>query len=124
MNTIRGFTFIEVIVFIIVIGIAAAGVLLSFNTVLSQSHQPTQILKATQLANARLNLILLYGLSGNYSDPCVTTPVPAACTPLITYATAEGFTVSSNYSTVGSVTTATVSVSGKGNAQLSMRFYP
>lgn len=121
----QGQTLIELIIFIVVMGIVSVGALIGFNSVLKNSHQPGRRLIASQLADARMNLILMqreeYGFA-NISDPCSTGAL-AACTGLQTFAQNAGYTVSSSISPAsGGVVTATITVSGAGNATVTMRF--
>lgn len=118
----RGMTLIEIVIFILVISITATGAFLGFNTVLLKSDSPAKLLQASQLANARMSIILLQGLGKIYSDPCSSGAPPAACTALAAYATSQGFTVNTSYSVSGDIVTATVNVTGVGGATMSMRF--
>lgn len=122
----RGMSLIELIMFIIVIGIMASTVFIAFNTVLSNSSRPGDILKATQLANARMQLILLQRFSttdfNTFTDPCASGTL-AACQGLETYAAVEGFTVNSTITAVsGGVRTATITVTGNASSSVMMRF--
>lgn len=72
--------------------------------------------------NIILQQRLVNGFS-NISDPCVLGSPPAACTILTTFASTQGLAVSSAIVASGSdVKTATVTVTGTGNAQVVMRF--
>lgn len=123
MNRATGYTMVEVIVFILILGLIAVGVLSTFNTVLTRSNNPVTVLQATQLANARMMIILqqrrINGVS-TLVDPCVSSP-PAACTNLATYATARGFTVTSNIVTAGTAKTATITITQSGNTLTSVQ---
>ncbi len=90
-----GFTLIELVVFIVIIGVAAVGLLTSMRSLLPRTVTPATLTKAAEIAQARMELILAQrdvdGFS-NFTDPCAGgTPVAAVCTP-------TGFTV-----TVGGV---------------------
>ena len=61
----RGFTLIEVIIFIVVVGVALAGVLLVINTVVTASADPMVRKQALALADSVLEEIL----NKNYEDP-------------------------------------------------------
>ena len=120
----QGMTLIEVVLFIIITGIIATGALFAFNTALTQSNSAGKILSAGQLANARMQTILLQRLITGVAgliDPCASGSL-AACTTLDTYATNQGFTVASTLSTASGVTTATVTVSGSEGATVVARF--
>lgn len=121
----RGVSLIELIIFILVIGIIAVGAFVAFNTVLVNSNAPHALLRAHQLANIRMEIILMRGLVGGVvTDPCEDVPGRAACAPLIAFANNEALTVDSTFETSGGGTIATVSVSGAANASLNMRFFP
>lgn len=67
-----GFTLIELIIFIVIIGILATGIFATFNQVLVNAQNPEIVVKATQLAQGRMNLILgqFKNAGFNTSDPC------------------------------------------------------
>lgn len=121
-----GMTLIEVVVFIVVLGITAAGSLTAMRTILTNSSQPGKILAAAQLAQARMAIILQQAVVNGFSninDPCNLTTPPAACTGLATFASNKGYTLSSSIlAASGGVITASVTVSGAGNAILVTRF--
>lgn len=85
MNKASGFTLIELIVFILVIGISAVAALVAFNTVAGRSNEPGQLMAAAQLANARMNIIVQRRLVdgfANISDPCASgSPPPQPVCP-------------------------------------------
>ena len=121
----RGLTLIELVVFIVIVGILVSGALTGFTTILRYSNRPGYLLTATQLADARMNLILQQRRVGGFSslsDPCSSGSL-AACTGLNTFATAGGYVVSSSISAVsGGTRTANVTVTGTGSAQVVARF--
>ena len=121
----QGMTLIEVIMFIVIIGIISKGVLFAFNSAVGHSNAPGQIISAGQLSAARMEIItqsrLLDGLSG-LTDPCASASPPDACAVLASYATSQGFTVNSDLSTASGVTTVTITVSGSQGATLVSRF--
>ena len=70
----RGFTLLEMIVFIVIVGVAAVALFQMFRQTLPRSPTPGQLVQATQLAQERMELIL--GRRGVVSyaalnDPCV-----------------------------------------------------
>ena len=78
-----GVTLIELIAFIVIMGIAAVALLSMYRAVLPHGVTPAQITLATQLAQERMELILGQRAARGYSpvvslDPC---PGAAACTP-------------------------------------------
>jgi len=75
----RGFTLIEVVVFIVVVGVAAVALLQMFRQMLPRSPTPAQMAQASQLAQERLELIMgrrsVVGFAG-LNDPCSGSPPP------------------------------------------------
>lgn len=117
-NKRQGVTLIELVLFIVVISIAMVSLILSFSTVLGLIAEPGQRLIASELADARMNLILLqrhvYGFN-NISDPCGTSP--AACAALNSFATGAGYVVSSSITNpVSNTALVTITVSGTASA--------
>ncbi len=113
----HGVALIELIIFIVVVGIITVGALRGIFQVLQSSNDPNQVVKAAYLANARMQVIMLYravnGVSG-LSDPCSTNTL-AACSVINSYATSNGFTINATTFTVaGSSTTVRVSLTGTG----------
>lgn len=115
-----GFTLIEMIVFIVIIGIAATAILTSFQAVLQKSPTGNHQTTAVGLAQERMDLILaqrqLIGFSG-FIDPCNSGSPPAICTA------PTGYTINSNISALtisgdSNYKTITVTVSGSGDAVL------
>ena len=87
----RGVSLIELIAFIVIMGISVTALLSMYRAVLPRGATPSEITLATQLAQERMELILGQREAGGYSplaDPCVLSTA-AICT-----ATA-GYTVSS-----------------------------
>ena len=115
-----GFSLIELIIFILIIGIAASAVLTSFQTILQKSPTGNRQTTAIALAQERMDLILaqrqLQGFS-SFIDPCASGSPPAICTA------PTGYTVTANIAaiTIGgdsNYKTITVTVSGSGDAVL------
>ncbi len=125
-RTHNGFTMIELIVFILVIGIIASGLFVGMNQSLSYGNEPRTITKASFLANARMQVILMNRTFNGYaslSDPCTTTPALAICTPLSSYASTNGFSVATPSISGANPKTITITVTGSGNATISSRIY-
>ena len=116
----RGFSLIELIVFILIIAIVTSALLVSFQTILQVSPTGNRQTTAIGLAQERMDLILgqrrLKGFS-SFSNPCASGSPPAICTAL------TGYTVTSNIAATtisgdSNYKTITVTVSGLGNAVL------
>jgi type II secretory pathway pseudopilin PulG len=97
MKRIRGFTLVELVVFIVIIGFAAYALFRSFGSVLPRSPTSAQLTQAMQLAQERMELIQgqrdspLAGRGFNNTvdlDPC-NVGAPTVCT------TTFGYTVTS-----------------------------
>ena len=87
----RGFTLIEMTVFIVIVGVCAFALLGSFGALLPRSPTGAQITQASQIAQERMELILgRYTVAGfsAVNDPCVGGTPPAICTPPGGYAVA------------------------------------
>ena len=80
----RGVTLIELIVFIVIMGISVTALLSMYRAVLPHGATPAQITLATQLAQERMELLLGQRVASGYSpvvDPC---PGAAICTDQFT----------------------------------------
>ena len=85
-----GFSLIEVIVFIVILGVLAAGLVVAFSSPLRNSPEAGRLDLAAELAQQRMELILAQRRAtgfGGFTDPC---PGPAICTP------PTGYTVTSS----------------------------
>lgn len=118
----RGVSLIELIAFIVVIGIVTSGALLAMRNVLFHSATPQQILQASHLAKARLNIILLARQNSfQFSDPCINS-TNTACKKLEDYAQQFGYTINSQITNESATfKLITVNVSGNSDATISMR---
>lgn len=80
----RGLSLIEVVAFLVVVGAGAALLLPMLRNVMPRSPDATDIIQATHLAQARMELILGQRAVGGYSamsDPCIPAAgAPAICT--------------------------------------------
>lgn len=86
----HGFSLLELIVFIVVIGVLMAGLVVAFSTPLQKSPVAGGLDTAAELAQQRMELILAQRRAvgfATFSDPC---PGPAICTP------PAGYTVTSS----------------------------
>lgn len=119
MSKHKGYTLIEIIIVIVILGIIGVTILKTFDVSLSGSTALDNSRMALDLAKRRMDVILgqarLLGFS-SYNDPCTTSPSLPVCT------TPTGFTVSSGIVTSWQGNTnfnvVTVTVSGQGQAQL------
>ena len=95
----RGFTLVELIVFIVITGVAAVALFRMFQQTLPGTPTPAQLVQATQLAQERLELIVGQRDASGYGpaelDPCKVGS-PTVCTSTF------GYTVSSTGTTLGS----------------------
>src|SRR5450756_340863 len=87
----RGVSLIELIAFIVIMGISVVALLSMYRAVLPRGATPAEITVATQFAQERMELILGQREAGGFPlvDPCVTWPAAVVCTPT------SGYTVSS-----------------------------
>ena len=83
----RGFTLIELIIFIVVAGILATGLASVFSSAIRGAAEPGRQTQATQIAQERMELILAQKKGLGFAafvapafDPCNLGPGPA-CTP-------------------------------------------
>lgn len=126
MKHAKGQTLIELVVFILIISLILDATLRVFKSVLFFGNRPAYLLTASQLAEARMNMIILQrhssaGFAG-ITDPCSSGSVDA-CSVLNTFANSNGYTVSSSIPAADNgVRIATVTVSGTGNATAIIRF--
>src|SRR5450759_1131727 len=85
----HGVTLIELIVFIVIMGIAVTALLSMYSAVLPRGATPAQITLATQLAQERMELILGQRDVSGYStavlvDPCAGVTTSGICTDQFT----------------------------------------
>lgn len=88
-----GFSLVEAIVFIVVLGVLLAALVTAFSSSLRTSPTAGQIDLATELVQQRLELIAAQHRAAGFAamaDPCVPGPGPAACSP------PAGYTVTSS----------------------------
>jgi len=114
-----GFTLIELILFIVIMGILGSTILLSFVTALQKLPQTHQIYIADQAAQRCMEWILgQRKMNGLSSVACPSSTTPAFCT------VPSGFTMSVNISCTtlssdSTYETVTVTVGGAGSTTLS-----
>ena len=116
MKKLQGFSLIELIIFIVVMGIAAVGILISLHLALENSPNIEFNIKALHLAQARIELILEQKKElgfVSFSDPCTLAVPPAVCTAPTGYNVASSIISSgTNFKII------TVNVTGQGHSQL------
>jgi type II secretory pathway pseudopilin PulG len=127
MKRIRGFTLVELVVFIVILGFAAYALFRSFGSVLPRSPTAAQLTQAMQLAQERMELIQgqrdspLAGRGFNNTvdlDPC-NVGAPTVCTTTFGYTVTSAGTVpgapvawNGNPTTNYKLVTVTVSLGG------------
>ncbi len=118
--TTSGYTLIELIVFIVVIGVTLTGTLISLNTISEKSPTSNYQIKAVSYAQERMELILgqrrLKSFS-TFTDPCAGASPPSICSNPTGYTISAAINATtingdSNYKTI------IVTVTGLGNATL------
>jgi type II secretory pathway pseudopilin PulG len=129
MSRLRGFTLVELVVFIVILGFAAYALFRSFGSVLPRSPTAAQLTQAMQLAQERMELILGQRDVRGYNnlvdlDPC-NVGAPTVCTTTFGYAvtsagTAPGAPVAWNGNPTANYKLVTVTVS-RGGITLSKR---
>lgn len=109
----RGFSLIEAIVFIVVVGVMAAALAVAFGGTLRGSPQAGELDRMAELIQQRMELILAQRRAAGFAafaDPCVPGPGPAACAApggyTVTSGIAPGWTDPANFKVI------TVSVTG------------
>lgn len=85
----RGVSLIELVAFIVIMGISVTALLSMYRAVLPRGATPAQITLATQLAQERMELVLGQRVAAGYStvalaDPCAGGSPPAICTDQFT----------------------------------------
>ncbi|OGT27062.1 MAG: hypothetical protein A3I77_02435 [Gammaproteobacteria bacterium RIFCSPLOWO2_02_FULL_42_14] len=89
-----GFTLIELVIFIVIIGFVVTSVFIAFNTTLQKTSSVNPQTTAIALASARMDIIIgsrrMNGFTG-LTDPCVSGS-PAVCTAL---SAITGYTITS-----------------------------
>lgn len=99
-----GFSLIEAVIFIVVLGVLLASLVLAFSSPMSKSPQAGQLDMGAELAQQRLELILAQRRAvgfATFADPC---PGPAVCTPpagyTVTSTIVGGWTDAANFKEV------------------------
>lgn len=87
-----GFSLIEVVVFIVVLGVLLAGLVAAFSSPLRSSTRAGELDLVAELAQQRMELILAQRRAAGFAplaDPCVPGPGPAVCVPPPGYSVAS-----------------------------------
>lgn len=111
----RGYSIVEIVTFITIIGVVVSGTLLAIQQVLTHASLPNKQLQAQSLAKSRLAIIRFERDKTGFSslvDPCVASPSIPACSELSTFATNAGLSTTSSLSASSSEKDFTISVSG------------
>lgn len=114
----RGISLIELIIFIMVMGILSAAILATFNVAGSKAPNVDNQIAALDYGQLRMDLILGQKASqgfNSFSDPCDVASPPAACSSpgyTVTSSIAPQWNGDTNYKVI------TVTVSGKASATL------
>lgn len=117
-----GFSLIEAIVFIVVVGLMMAALAVAFGGPLRTSGQAGELDRMAELTQQRMELILAQRRAAGFAafvDPCVPGPGPAACT------IPAGYIVTSSIATgwggdPASYKVVTVSVTGTSSSTSTM----
>lgn len=114
-----GHTLIELIIFIIILGFMAVGVLMSFDVAMHKAPDVRYATRAIELAQRRMDFILgqrdIKGFA-SYNDPCQNGSSSPLCTDPTGYTTSSS--IANNWSGNTAFNVITVTVSGLGNASL------
>ena len=116
VSTARGFTLIELIIFIVIVSIMGVALISAFSASTRGAPEAGLMTQATQIAQERMELVMAQRRAVSFAafaDPC-PGPGPAACTPPAGYTVvvviAPNWNGDANYKQV------TVTVSGLGSA--------
>src|SRR5215208_3406527 len=119
VNKEKGFTLIEIIVFIVVTGLLMATLLIGMNTALRQSSQVHQEFLGLQAAKACMEWLLVQRqLKGYATYGCSSTPSTANCPALSGYTLSASVTCTT-WNSDPTYKTITVTVSGLASVSLS-----
>ena len=111
----RGFTLVELVIFIVVVSILGVAMLAAFSTSVRYSPAAGQITQATQLAQQRMEFILAQRRAvgfAAFTDPCLST---ITCTPPTGYVVSAN--IAPNWNGDTNYRVITVTVTGTSSAQ-------
>ena len=114
-TTARGFTLVELIIFIVIVSIMGVALMAAFSTATRSTPDAGQMTQATQLAQERMELVMAQRRAvafAAFADPC---PGPAAaCTPPTGYNVAV--VIAPNWNGDTNYKVITVTVTGTSSA--------
>lgn len=118
----KGFTLIEVIIFIVIMGVLGVGVLASFNVAMQRAPSIQNSSRAIGLAKRRMEMVMgyvdVYGFNNLTIDPCLGTYAGAYfCADPVGYTTTA--TIIDDFSGDANLKQVSVNVTGNATASLS-----
>lgn len=115
----QGFSLIELIVLIVVVGIITTGITTSYMTSLRNSGRPHEIEVAAQLAQERMEIIIAQKRLKGFSSTADLCPGPSVCTLPSGY-TIPAPVISANYLGDSNYKQLTVTVNGPNNLAVTL----
>lgn len=119
MNKSRGFTLIEITIFIVIIGIITSALASAFQVTVGNQSSVSYKNKAVEIGQQRMDIIMENKASNgfaSFSDPCTGGSPPAVCSAnnnyTVTSAITTGFNGDNNLKVI------TVTVSGQADVVL------
>lgn len=116
----KGVSLIEMVIFIVLVGIIATGLMVAFQESLRALPENADDVVAINLAQARMDFLLGQNVINGYgsfsSDVCESVSAPAICIAPAGYTIDS--TITKSYGGNANLGTISVSVTGKGTATL------
>jgi prepilin-type N-terminal cleavage/methylation domain-containing protein len=119
MNKTRGFTLVEIIIFIVIIGIITSALASAFQVTLGNQSSVSYQNKAVEISQQRMDIIMENKVSNgfsSFSDPCTGGSPPAVCSTDNNYTVASAITTGFNGD--NNLKVITITVSGQANVVL------
>ena len=116
-TTARGFTLVELVIFIVIVSIMGVALMAAFSTTIRSTPDAGQMTQATQLAQERMELVMAQRRAvafAAFADPCTFGTPPAACTPPAGYNVAV--VIAPNWNGDTNYRVITVTVTGTSSA--------